>query len=86
MDGYEAREATLISIRRYDETICSSRVIFAKVCTKDEEVVDLEWAREAGRKPVEAFDMLWNLDSGAKVVLYESSVSSNLSYAIPAAM
>ncbi len=86
MGGYETREATLVSIRRYDETFCSSRVIFATVCTKDEEVVEIEWAREAGRKPVESFDMLWNAESGDKVILYESPISSNLSYVIPAVM
>lgn len=84
MNGYVKREATLVSIRRYDETFCSSKVILATVRTKDDDIFDIEWAREAGRKPVEIFDIVWEMESGANVILNESERSCNLTYFEPA--
>ncbi len=83
MDGYIKREAKIVSIRRYDETICSSKVILVTVRTNDDDLYEIEWAREAGRKPVEVFDKLWNAESGSDVVLYESERSSNLTFVEP---
>ena len=83
MDGYIKKRAKIVSIRKYDKTICSSRVIMVKAVTTDGEVVDIEWARELNRKPKEAFDSMWKMCDGEPVQVYLSTFSQFLTYCVP---